>query len=1852
MANPENKKYEAKTFVLQNIPETYNQSMVKDYVEGTLDVDVDGVIYFPLIQKRALVILKEELNDFNTAAKTIKSEKVESQELILLQTQQKPAVVVAENDFNLLEKEFLKLYLEVTFGNSKDLIQNCKTWPSEKIAVVSFEEKDIKVVEYILKKEDHIPLPSENYHVKIYPFFTNFHDHIGQKAETNTVETEESSQEETDDDEDSNNKDNSDDNANNGPKDKNCDNYSENSNSDDEDKINKGGEINNMGESQEESDSDEIEAPEDNQSGPINNSLKSDDDDDAGKSEEEDDSESSSKTNSEDEQNNRRQPFKEINSRTASYRGKGGIRVVCKKKAVTEHHGEDSDMDNSDDDKQNSQQQEVDDRKTGKKLAPDVDKHEDFDEFKDHQTARLHSNTSNIRGITFKVRGMSRTSNIASTKNAKGLKEEDTTDEDTGADTDDSRCSNKRQGVTGNVKDKCYRGRGSSVTKARGGHQSESLKEKNTDSKTDNSFDRKQNSQQPWSVNVTRYRGRGRGLVNVSVDPIEQNNSTDDLEEKELKDNNVIPQQSGPRYVWQKSFRGRGTAKTKTVTKDKTLKEVEGNDDDTDEDTDSPDECEYIDKMKQPSSPLNQGASYRGRGRGRGTAKTKTVTKDKTLKEVDGNDDDTDEDTDSPDECENIDKMKQPSSPLNQGTSYRGRGRGRGTAKTKTVTKDKTLKEVDGNDDDTDEDTDSPDECENKDKMKQPGSPLNQGASYRGRGSKGMSTLPKKQVTLPNEFNSNDRVNDTIGKDKSSNVSSSFRGRGSALAQTTLSQKKKSDDETSIKKTSDPHNFPKITRGLLSQRGRGAHSLTSTINNRSNKEDKEQCQEPKRFDLEGGKKAKDLSKLKEELERKKKELAEENARLVIEIEKIPMTELQAKCLQPYMKSLQDCEAYYDTEAKVAILKCSKQLMQKYQCDFLKEIRKVMDDNIPINSDVHNILSSEKGCTFLKHLNTSVLKSAFVELSGDSLLISALDEKSLNDAMQFIKENIEHVETFDMKADIPVDKINSLKLKMEYNFLVKGNWDAKKLQLVLLGVKEDVIAARKWVEEFLDEYGVSEKSFDVGEPLAKYFFTCLEDQIKEMLKQVNVIDLSLSEHQMSVRFQGNKVDVTQVLRNLENLKSQIKTVQWDLLDNFKAHEIFLITNCLNHGKLKEIENLFHYKYKCVLDFSNIASFKLHFPVSKPTGSKNQNIKPNVLRPQSLLEKPKPSDKLIYTVSNTCQLIIKSNGDVVKEPSDILVSVLGTDLNLKKTRVGGSFYKTCKSHQEEVKLSSKTSASSVVTVKKPQDLNCLAVCHVVLEPWDPNTSSSKLMAAIQQVFSEAKVLGAKTVSIPALGCGTTFQFPPSDVSQILFKAFQSSDVGSFLQKIVLLAPDVNLLKELKQQASVLSKPLQILPKPLAGTTLQTGNTEESSDSSSDDCDDNDFEELDEISTNKNQSNTEITIMTKRDQKDIDKLKEMLKEDFKTIFLHTEFFEQDQLKYWPRESRKKIVEKAKTLSVWVKSSKHPNTHFISFLLKGEKKDVDEVKLLIRKELLELSNQLPQKKMSSAKAPKRGTLEFVKYAAESDERIPSYWSLNEKKGYWKSFTSYFSQKQVLVNVDQETKDAVCHVVNKTFNKHPIGQSSNAAGLNHSSIKVIDVHRVENVELFEKYHTLRKTMFRKIVQTQKIFNEVGIISHSTGPILTTKYLSEAMKKELYYEINEHYLFYGTKTIELENIIHKGLDYRLAVDGILGKGIYTAERSTKSDQYADSKDSKLTMILCRVVLGNVFLCELNSEFVTNPGKKLYRPPCTQCFETRCHCAKQILFDSVMGDGQFPFREFVVYEGSQCYPEYIITYVRE
>ena len=61
-----------------------------------------------------------------------------------------------------------------------------------------------------------------------------------------------------------------------------------------------------------------------------------------------------------------------------------------------------------------------------------------------------------------------------------------------------------------------------------------------------------------------------------------------------------------------------------------------------------------------------------------------------------------------------------------------------------------------------------------------------------------------------------------------------------------------------------------------------------------------------------------------------------------------------------------------------------------------------------------------------------------------------------------------------------------------------------------------------------------------------------------------------------------------------------------------------------------------------------------------------------------------------------------------------------------------------------------------------------------------------------------------------------------------------------------------------------------------------------------------------------------------------------------------------------------------------------------------------------------------------------------------------------------------------------------------------------------------------------------------------------------------------------------------------------------------------------------------------------------PLVNLVRPPCEQAeacaAKGRCHHRRMdsVLFD----DPQYRFREFVVYDNVQCYPEYHIRYTRQ
>ncbi|VDI81442.1 Hypothetical predicted protein [Mytilus galloprovincialis] len=96
----------------------------------------------------------------------------------------------------------------------------------------------------------------------------------------------------------------------------------------------------------------------------------------------------------------------------------------------------------------------------------------------------------------------------------------------------------------------------------------------------------------------------------------------------------------------------------------------------------------------------------------------------------------------------------------------------------------------------------------------------------------------------------------------------------------------------------------------------------------------------------------------------------------------------------------------------------------------------------------------------------------------------------------------------------------------------------------------------------------------------------------------------------------------------------------------------------------------------------------------------------------------------------------------------------------------------------------------------------------------------------------------------------------------------------------------------------------------------------------------------------------------------------------------------------------------------------------------------------------------------------------------------------------------------------------------------------------------------------------------------------------------------------------------------------------LGAGVYAAEEASLSHKYTPPDSQGLcTMFVMRVCLGDVFTTQ-------NKMQNLKRPPCKELCQTTCILHNEF-FDSVVGE--FQQREFVVYDGAKCYPEYVIEY---
>jgi len=190
---------------------------------------------------------------------------------------------------------------------------------------------------------------------------------------------------------------------------------------------------------------------------------------------------------------------------------------------------------------------------------------------------------------------------------------------------------------------------------------------------------------------------------------------------------------------------------------------------------------------------------------------------------------------------------------------------------------------------------------------------------------------------------------------------------------------------------------------------------------------------------------------------------------------------------------------------------------------------------------------------------------------------------------------------------------------------------------------------------------------------------------------------------------------------------------------------------------------------------------------------------------------------------------------------------------------------------------------------------------------------------------------------------------------------------------------------------------------------------------------------------------------------------------------------------------------------------------------------------------------------------------------------------------------------------------------------------------------RCENGKLWREYAKKRKLIRDRggIQALKDIGNHLGYkgTSSTSGEPETNALLEFSALTTLDKSVNEVWLFHGTSQEAAKAIAQS--DFRLpGSGGNFGKGLYFAERACKSHYYSkQNSEGFYVMMLCRVVLGKVVEMNSGERDYTAENRIIGKPH----------------LDSVLGNANparsdgHNAREFLVYEPSQVYPEYIMYY---
>eukprot|EP01103_Thecamoeba_quadrilineata_P009894 TRINITY_DN2017_c0_g1_i1.p1 TRINITY_DN2017_c0_g1~~TRINITY_DN2017_c0_g1_i1.p1 ORF type:complete len:455 (+),score=99.16 TRINITY_DN2017_c0_g1_i1:55-1419(+) len=300
-------------------------------------------------------------------------------------------------------------------------------------------------------------------------------------------------------------------------------------------------------------------------------------------------------------------------------------------------------------------------------------------------------------------------------------------------------------------------------------------------------------------------------------------------------------------------------------------------------------------------------------------------------------------------------------------------------------------------------------------------------------------------------------------------------------------------------------------------------------------------------------------------------------------------------------------------------------------------------------------------------------------------------------------------------------------------------------------------------------------------------------------------------------------------------------------------------------------------------------------------------------------------------------------------------------------------------------------------------------------------------------------------------------------------------------------------------------------------------------------------------------------------------------------------------------------------------------------------------------------KKNQKITKKKKKGVKDDSEDDSESESKkkksvnVPNALAIFRPPAYWdpQPDTSYNEKELEVTSVEfQKIRDTFVSSI-ADYHKN----SKSVHKIVFSTYQVTKVIRIQNPVLWLRYITRKDQLKNDLKGKMPVIPKV-----KTGEPLDS-------------EVNEYHLYHGLNSSFITGITKFGFDPRFcSLQGMFGAGLYFAENSSKSNQYVHSgactcvgpsattscrctQTDEYSMLVCRVALGDILIEQqhrgnLQGQFWYGRRTEPTKPD------------GKSIYNSVLGESKehYPMsslllREYIVYESSQVYPEYIIHYRR-